>query len=350
MNRQPGFIQNLRKDIERVSDSIRTMVDRHGGLREENFFSLLMNPNGDELRSVDVPNDMNVSFYHDKIEEYSELGKGQKFVHCIYAGETDVFAGNPKALLRVPGLGISLLAIKLLQTPKGVKTAVIVPPHLKSQFEDHVSSLFMDNFDDISIIEQDSVYLLTPDYRLVKDELISCGSGGCISALIRDGFLQKLSADGTDLLYVTDVCNVFSTPSDEIMGHHVKHGSKITFEVVRKMPDEHGSVLVDSENGINLVNPVRVGTAELSEHSWMGTGAVVVNTNLDLSSALPLWRRVRRVHKNYITVCYQRFLEELSEAYTASYVGVARDERFLTVSNTRDMEEISKRLTIKFSS
>jgi len=349
MNRQPGFIQALRRDIERGSDSIRSLVDRPGGLRDEEFFSLLLNPDDGELRVADVPNDMNVSFYHDRIDEYAELGRQQKIVHCIYAGETDTITGEPKALLRVPGLGISLLAIKLLQTPKGVKTVVVVPPHLKTRFEDHVSSLFRDSLDDVSIIQQDSVYLLTPDYRLVKDELIGCGSGGCISALLRDGLFKGLAEAGNKFVYVTDVSNVFAGPSHEIIGHHAKHGSKLTFEVVRRVNSESGCVLVESENGINLVHPTRMVSIDLTDHSWMGTGSVIVSTDIDLMAFVPSWRRVRRVHKNYITVCYQRFLEELSEAYTSSYVGVARDERFLPVSNAGDMQEISKRLTIKFS-
>ena len=342
-----GFIQNLTKDIGVLSRSIREMVESPSGLREQEFYSLLANPCSEELHISEVPLDSNVSFYHDKLEEYADIGRQHKIVHCIYAGELDSITGEPRALARVPGLGISLLAIKILQTPIGVRTLVVVPPHLRQKFEDHVACLGADNQGTVTIIEQDSVYLLTPDYRLIKDELVSCGSGGCLAALSRDGVLAGLLEQGIQYVYFTDVRNVLATPSYEILGHHIKHGSKLTFEVVRRHEEQRGSVLVDSENGINLADPVRLNTQDLSPYTWGGTGSMIMGTDVDISSALPRWRRVRRVHKNYVTVCYQRFMEELSEAFTSSFVGVARNERFLQVNHPGDMEEVSKRITIK---
>ena len=342
-----GFIQNLTKDISTLPQSIRGMVESHSGLLEKEFYSLLSNPSSEELHISDVPSDSSVSFYHDKLEEYADIGRQHKIVHCIYAGELDSISGEPLALARVPGLGISLLAIKILQTPIGVRTLVVVPPHLRQIFEDHVACLGADNQGTVNIVEQDSVYLLTPDYRLVKDELNGCGSGGCLAALSKNGVLKELVEQGTQYIYFTDVRNVLATPSYEILGHHIKHGSKLTFEVVRRKEEQKGSVLVDSENGINLVDPVRLNIQDFSPYSWGGTGSMIMGTDVDVSAALPRWRRVRRVHKNYVTVCYQRFLEELSEAFTSSFVGIARNERFLKVDSPRDMEEVSKRITIK---
>lgn len=349
MSKKPGFAQSLKEEIGKITSSIREMVDRNSGLREQEFYSLLANPSSEELHVSDVPSDSNVSFYHDKLEEYCEIGRQHKIVHCIYAGDVDNITGEPLALARVPGLGISLLAIKILQTPIGMRTLVVVPPHLRQRFEDHVACLSADNEGTVTIIEQDSVYLLTPDYRLVNGELLSCGSGGCLAAVTRNGVLTELLEQGIQYIYFTDVRNVLATPSYEILGHHVKHGSKITFEVVRRQEEQKGSVLVDSENGINLVDPVRLNIRDLSPYSWGGTGSMIMGLDADVSADLLHWRRVRRVHKNYVTVCYQRFLEELSEAFTSSFVGIARSERFLQVNHPGEMEEVSRRITIKFT-
>lgn len=347
--KQPGFLEVLRNEISRNSDSIRKMVDRKGGLREEELFSLLRFPKDDNHQFVSVPMDSNVSFYHDDLEGYGSLGTQQKFVHCIYAGDVDPSTGEPKALMRVPGLGISLLAIKLLQTPKGCPIWVVVPPHFKEKISQHLSMLCGLELEDVLLVEQDSVYMLTPDYRLIKDELSSCGTGGIISALLRGNHYSSFVEDGGSYVYVTDVSNVLATPSLEVLGHHVKHHSRATFEVVRRNSNEIRSPLVETENGINLSDLSRLVDIDTSELHWGGTGSVILSTDLDLEAALPPWRRVKSTYKNYLTVRYQRFLEELSEAYTSSFVGVARDERFFWVNSLSDLEEISKRVTIKFA-
>lgn len=349
MIKQPGFIENLRKDLENNSDSIRKLINRAGGLSEQQLLSLLQDPQGQELQSVEVPADTEVSFYHDDLLGYEELGRQQSYVHCIYAGEVDPIRGTPKALTRVTGLGMSLLTIKLLQTPRSCETWIVVPPHFKNQIEDHISSLAFDELHTPIVIEQDSTYMLTPDYRLVKHELASCGSGGILAAMQRSGCLKNFSSNGGKYVYVTNVANVLATPSLEILGHHAKHGAKVTFEVVRRNQSDHGSILVESENGLNLVDPIRLPNVNLTEYTWQGVGSLVFDANIDISAILPAWRRVRRVYKNYLTVRYERFLEELSEAYTTNYVGVARNERFLRADLSTEMEEISKRLVVKFS-
>lgn len=347
--KNPGFVESLRTEISRNSDSIRRIVDRQGGLREEELFSLLCTPRDDGLQVFGAPGNNDVSFYHDDLEGYGFLGSQQKFAHCIYAGDVDPSTGEPKALMRVPGLGISLLAIKLLQTPKGCRTWVVAPPHNKEKLQNHLSMLSSSELEDVILLEQDSVYMLTPDYRLVKDELSSCGTGGVVSSLLRGDHYNRFVQDGGKYIYVTDVSNVLATPSLEVLGHHAKHHSKVTFEVVRRNEEEFRSLLVDTENGIVLADRSRLVDVDTSDHHWTGTGSVILSTELDLVAALPPWRRVRRVHKNYLTVLYQRFLEELSEAYTSSFVGVARDERFFLVDSLKDLEEISKRVTIKFT-
>lgn len=347
--KQPGFIEVLRKEISRNCDSIRQLVNRKGGLQEEELFSLLCFPKDTNHQFVEVAKDTNVSFYHDDLEGYESLGSQQSFVHCIYAGDVEPTTGEPKALMRVPGLGISLLAIKLLQTPRGCQTWVVTPPHFKERIAGHLSMLCGFDLGNILLIEQDSVYMLTPDYRLIKDELSPCGTGGVVSSLLRGDHYNNFVQDGGKYVYVTDVSNVLATPSLEILGHHVKHNSKVTFEVVRRIEEEARNLLVNTEHGVNLVDQSRLLDFDTSAHLWGGTGSVILSTDLDLEAALPPWRRVRSTYKNYLTVRYQRFLEELSEAYTSSFVGVARDERFFWVDSLKDLEEISRRVTIKFA-
>lgn len=347
--KQPGFLEALRVDISRSCDSIRNLVDREGGLREEELFSLLSFPKDDNHQIVETPEDTNVSFYHDDLEGYGLLGSQQKFAHCVYAGDFDQPTGEPKALMRVPGLGISLLAIKLLQTPRGCRTWVVVPPHFREKIENHLSMLCGPDMDKVSIIEQDSVYMLTPDYRLVKGELSSCGTGGVVAALLRGDQYNNFVKDGGKYVYVTNVSNVLATPNLELLGHHVKHGSKVTFEVVRRTEDEGRNLLVETENGVNLVDSSRMLNVETSGFHWSGTGSAILSTELNLEAALPPWRRVKSTYKNHLTVRYQRFLEELSEAYTTSFVGVARCERFFWIDSLRDLEEVSKRVTITFA-
>jgi len=339
----PGFILKLQEDLNKIPEAIRRRVNSPGGLSESELTSLLLSPVDHTLSAPQPPDDGKVAFYHGCFEDYSQIGTqaihSKSVAYCILAGGLGTRVGEPKALLRVPELGMSLLTLKLFQAVGEGPIWIIVAPSLRDQVESHIRSQIGFDQNRISFIEQHESYRLTPDNQIVMSnnvpELYPCGTGDVFS-ILRDR-VEAANTAGVKHVVVVNVDNVFAALEPAIVGHHISHLSKVTCEVVRRKENEMGSVLVNSERGRHISDQARM-SCDITDYSWLSTGSYVIDLGIDFSPLGKTWYRRQKVHLNKVSVQYERRIDEITSFVDTSYLGVVRNERYMPILTPQDFE------------
>lgn len=324
-----GFVDQLLKSFDVVPDTIRRHVNISGGLHEKDLVQLLTKPRDTSVSSV-PPRSSQINFYHDSIEEFSSIGE-----QAISRGEIAfcVLAGSDRSLSVMPETNLTLFDLKMQQAPGSGPIWFLINPLQRKLFEDKISQLSEDISRRITLVDHFLTYKLTPD-NLIEENNFStiCGSGDLFSVLATQQNLLK----GIQHIFVVDVENVFASLEPSIVGYHLHTRSKVTCEVVKRKENEFGDILVDAFDGPQIVQFSQVND-DLEKYTWLSTRSYVVDANLQFELLGKIWHRTSVQSDKRLSVQFSRLIQEITSAYSTSYLGVSRSERYMPVRNEEDV-------------
>ena len=346
MKSLPGFVSRFKTDIKNVPEHIRRAVNRPGGLDENNLLQLLVNPPDHTVSFPSIPPEDSVEDLRNGVcEAKNKLGQSVlesgSVAFCILAGGAGTRIGQPKALLRVPDIEITLLSIKLLQAIGTGPVWILTTPSLRNQISFHVDTIGGFDKSRIEIIDQYESYRLTPDNQIIFSndgvDLHPCGHGDIFSSLTSSGLLQSFVNAGGKYVFVSNVDNLLAGPSPHILGHHIDTKSFVTCEVIEKTGLDTGGVLCNVGGKLQIVESFRLGKIDLFEYKWLNTNSFIFNADLDLSDLGTVWHRIRKIIDNRVVIQHERMLQELTAVFDTKYVCVNREDRFMPIKNSQDL-------------
>ena len=249
-----------------------------------------------------------------------------------------ILAGDEKCLFRLPKMGMSLLALKLLQSEGAPHRWVMTSPGNRSAVESHLSTLSSAG---VKIFDQFESPCLTPDNRLHfldGEPLFSpCGHGDVISALRESGILEDFVKSGGEHVFVVNSSNALGYLSSALVGEHMSSGYPVTCEVVQKLAEEHGGVLAHAGGFEQIVEDFRLLPGNHPESfSYLSTNSMVFNAALDFDSLRWKWHRVKNLVGGSLVVKYQRYLQDITSHFKTNFIESDRT-RYFHVRSTADL-------------
>ena len=117
MRFEPGFVKELQRDIESVRPEIRKKLLRPGALSEERLLSLVCSTPPTWDSDLEHADERAVTKYDDLVTWQSgcDAIRAGEVAFVVLSGGAGTRAGGPKAFMRLPKLGITLMANKLFQ-------------------------------------------------------------------------------------------------------------------------------------------------------------------------------------------------------------------------------------------
>ena len=345
-------VDRYRAMIQMISGETRELVNRSGGLTESMLLDLILNPQDQGVDSP-CPPPRNYVRTNCDVEICLETGNKKlnsgKVAYCIMAGGAGTRIGEPKALLRLPNIGLSLLTIKLFQAIGSGPIWIVVSPSIKQQVIDHVSSQIGIDHERVKYIEQFESYRLHPNNDIVfvdgKPELYPCGHGDLFPALTKSKILYDFIASGGEFVSVVNVDNVLAGLDPVLIGWHALSQSNVTCEVVRKEPGDSGGLVCDDRGQIQIIETYRMrGVYSYDEFEWLNTNSIIFNANLNIEPLGNAWNRVQKNINGRLVIQHERLLQELTEAYDTTFVAVNREDRFFPIKNIDDLNLAAQKL------
>lgn len=353
--KQPGFITQFLHDLSNVPDDVRKRINTAGGFHEQSLIKLLLSPVDDSVTTFSSALDHAVGFYHDDVERYHQIGASAlhdgKVAYCINACEQSIEAGVPNALVRIPKLHMSLLTLKLCQLVGNGPVWIVTTPTFRREIEQHLTSQVGIELQNVKLVEQNETYQLTPDNRIIFDRsgsvsLSGCGMGDLFSCLSTDKSYEEFVQRGGKHIVVVDINNVFATLEPSIVGHHIDSKKKVSCEVVKRKPEEEGSVLVDTVQGVRAVDMKRIAKTSDEDYSWLCTNSYIFDADIDMNKISPDWCRIQDRQGDSVVIRYQKFFDEITAAYDTNYIGVVRGERYMPVKDKTSLSLLEKIVNI----
>lgn len=349
-----ALIDRYRACIEKIPTEIRKNVNRKGGLSEEKLLDLILNPQDYGVSSPAQPHPYRVEVDYD-LEKCEALGteaieKGQ-VAYCIMAGGAGTRIGEPKALLRLPNVEMSLLTVKLFQATGAGPIWIIVSPKLREQIEAHVRAQIGFNQDRIKFIEQYESYRLTPDNQISfvdnDPELYPCGHGDLFPALSESQLLKEFVEAGGKYVSIVNVDNVMGSLDPVIIGRHILANSKVSCEVVERLESDAGGVICDVDGSVQVVESFRIHGVDPKSFRWLNTNSFTLNADTDISRLGGAWNRVQKNVNGRLVIQHERLLQEITVAYETKYLVVERSDRFMPIKGIDDLKKAGEKLDFK---
>lgn len=339
-----SLVSRFRENLKSIPEDIRRTVNRPGGLGEEKLLDLIINPQDYGVLNPEHPEENDVCAGFDEAE-CCQIGenaiKSGQVAYCVMAGGAGTRIGEPKALLRIPGLDMSLLSLKLMQAVGSGPIWIVVSPALRSRIEDHLSSQSGPHNGRIRIIEQYESYRLLPDNSVSMKcgvpDLYPCGHGDLFPALHSSRLLEEFSHSGGKYVSIVNVDNVMASLDPIILGRHIVAGKKVSCEVVKRSEKDSGGALCNVQGSLQIVESFRISGVDPKSFQWLNTNSFVMDADVDVKSLGNSWNRVQKNTGNSLVVQHERLLQEITEAYDTSYLAVKRSERFLPIKNAEDL-------------
>lgn len=347
-----SLIERYQKSLQNIPSQIREDVNRHGGLSEDALLKLILHPQDHTIESPLEPNPGAVKIVCDK--QTYECGHHTildgKVAYCILAGGAGTRIGEPKALLKLPGLGMSLLTLKLFQSKGSGPIWIVTNDQTRDQIVDHVRSQVGLDQDRIKFINQYQSYRLTPDNQISFKEngeidLYPCGHGDLFPALFHSGVLKEFNRAGGRYVSVVNVDNVLGSLDPLSVGRHVNCAAKVSCEVVEKTDEDSGGVLCDVHGSLQIVESFRINGVDPRTFRWLNTNTFIFNSDLELSSLGKLWNRVQKKSGDKLVIQHERLLQEITSVFETCYFKVERIDRFFPIKTMHDLKQASKRVS-----
>jgi len=349
MRFEPGFVKGLREDLTKINEEYTKRFKRHGGLDEQTLINLIANQhNVDHSCNAEQPSSQDVVDYNVLTHSHAILGeKAVKNGEVAYV----VLAGQPKALMTLPKLGISLVAHKLLQSIivshdneiLNVPTFFMTQPEFMKQFAEHLNC--MSPPPQCTVFEQFESYRLAPDNSIDfvssgVPNMHPCGHGDVGPSLIESGILS----DNPRIKHVivVNVDNILASPDMAILGQHILSQSDVTCEIVKSKESDIGGRIAWVDGRLQAVEDFRLNPEFVKESPYYNTNTMIISVSALLCQVVWRWHRVRKIIENKVVVQHERLLQQYTEAFDAQYVLVPRDERYTSIKNESDLLFVDK--------
>lgn len=349
-----ALIDRYRASIEKIPAETRENVNRKGGLSEQKLLDLILNPQDYGVMSPAQPHPYRVEVDYD-LEKCQALGmeaieRGQ-VAYCIMAGGAGTRIGEPKALLRLPNIDMSLLTVKLFQAIGAGPIWIIVSPKLRAQVEEHVRAQIGFDQSRIKFVEQYEAYRLTPDNQISfvddKPELYPCGHGDLFPALVESKLLSGFIEAGGKYVSIVNVDNVMGSLDPVIIGRHILASSKVSCEVVERSESDAGGVVCDVNGSLQVVESFRIHGVDPKSFRWLNTNSFILSADVDIRPLGSAWNRVQKNINGRIVIQHERLLQEITAAHETKYLVVERSDRFMPIKGIEDLKKAGEKLDFK---
>lgn len=358
MKYEPGFLTSLKSDLEIVKPDYQDKLKRSGGMTTNKLVNLVATSTcSDLIIHAEHPTHMDVTPYNSIDAECELIGrnaiKAGEVAYVILAGGAGTRLSEPKALLRIPGLGMSLLANKLAHaTITNIHSVEpIVAPHvwimtspsLTKELMIHLTSL-IPGVNGI-VFEQFESFRLRPDNSLDllgdgNPDLYPTGHGDLGPALIENKMWDLPEHSNIKYVLVTNVDNVRNVFDPLVIGHHIVNKNKITCEVVKRDKDDLGGSLAWSDGTLQVVESFRLDDDFVKESKYHNTNTMILNKEVLEKHIDWKWYRIRKKVGNKLAVQYERLLQQYTAEYKTDYILVDRDS-YLPVKIEKDLEIVA---------
>jgi UDP-N-acetylglucosamine pyrophosphorylase len=349
MRFEPGFIRELKQDLNSVKPEFRRRATREGGLKEQELLSLVSSPVDDVLD--DIEHVTAVSNY----DHLTQTGgwhlaidavRTGEVAFVVLAGDNGTRAAGSKAFMRLPKLGITLTTNKLVQsgftTDEGevlqAPTWFMTSPSNIERMLLHLGGL--SPVPDGCVFEQFESYSLSPDNTLSfiepgVPELYPTGHGDVGPALVESGVL----ADNTNVKHcvIVNVDNVMASLDLHVLGHHLETGAHVTCELVKRERGDSGGVPVWHENRAQVVESFRLPDGFVDKAVYHSTNTTIISVEALRAELQWRWHRVRKQIDGRIVVQFERMLQQYTEVFATNYVEVPRVQRYLPIKTEADL-------------
>ena len=340
----PGFLSTLQNQLEKIPYEKLQLIDKNKGLDLQSLMRHLLKPQDYSIDSPDATPDSDVTKYDDIQESVFDAGldaiEGGKVAYCILAGGAGTRMGASKGTLRIPGLDISLLGIKLIQSVPSKHVWVMTSPSNDHEIRDHMSSLTFKG--GAKTFQQYESVRLTPDNCLHLEDnepsFYPCGHGDVIPALKESGILQSFLDEGGKYIVIVNVDNVLASLDPALVGHHIQANKPVTCEVVEKLPTDSGGLLCNVAGVNQVVEQFRItGDFDATRFNWLNTNSMIVDADINFDSVRWSWHRVKKNVNGKLVIQYERLLQDLTSTFQTSYVEVPRYLRFMPIKKHDDL-------------
>lgn len=351
MRFEPGFVKGLREDLTKIDKEYTKRFKRHGGLDEQTLVNLVANQhNVDHSCNAEQPSQQDVNDYNILTPSHAILGekavKNGEVAYVVLAGGSGLKSDQPKALMTLPKLGISLVAHKLLQSVivshdneiLNVPIFFMTQPEFMKQFAEHLSC--MSPPPQCTVFEQFESYRLAPDNSINFSSpglpnMHPCGHGDVGPALIESGILS----DNPRIKHVivVNVDNVLASPDMAILGKHILSQSDVTCEIVKSTESDIGGRIAWVDGRLQVIEDFRLNQEFVKESLYYNTNSMIISVSALLCQIDWRWHRIRKIIENKIVVQHERLLQQYTETFDTDYILVPRDQRYIPIKNESDL-------------
>ena len=352
----PGFAGPLKQELQAVSSEIQKRVHRVGALTDEELVSMTTRFDADPAayhpEQVNIAQVDDFSFItDDDVREGEKAIADGKVAFCVLAGGAGTRMGEPKALVRIPGIGLTMLAWKIMQGG-GMPTWIMTAAGSLDAINAHIQTLVVPPGTTGTCFEQFEGYRLTPANQLARTasgepDLYPLGHGDVGPALIEGGVLD--SNPSVEHVIVCNVDNVLASPHAGLVGYHIRMERNLTCELVPRQKGDKGGTLAWVNGRIQVAEDFRLPDGFAAESPFMNTNTMIISTET-LSWPIPWrWHRVRKQLGTKLVIQHERLLQQYTEECSCNFIVVPRDARYLGVKTPSDLEVAGKVLeTFRF--
>lgn len=348
MRYEPGFLADLRNDLANVRPDIKMRLNRRGALTEDRLQALIAGVQTDDIAEAEHASSGDITNYDDLYDwrPACDAIKAGEIAFVVLAGGAGTRVGGSKAFMRLPTLGITLTANKLVQsgfvTHKGeiiqAQAWFMTAPEIFKKMALHLGGLSPQPKG--VIFEQFESYRLSVDNRLIftvpgVPELYPSGHGDVGPAIVESGVL----ADYPNVKHVVIVnCdNVLASMDPMVLTHHLTTGAHVTCELVERQKMDRGGIPIWVDNRLQVVEDFRLPADFVEGARYHNTNTMIVSIEA-LKTEIPWrWNRVRKQAGNRLVVQYERLVQQYTEVFPTQYVLVDRKRRYLPIKSEADL-------------
>jgi len=345
MRNVPGFLPYLQSQLHSLDRDQLCRINDPLGLDLSNLINQVVNPRDHTVYEATEVDTGVVASNIEALDTNTSVGReafaSGDIAFCILANE----GGVVNALSKIPNVGTSLLAIKLLQSQESRHVWVMTSPSNHEEIRSHLNEI--SGRGDVRLFQQFESVRLTPDNQLYLQDgepsFYSCGSGDVIPALRRSGLLEEFLSGGGKHIFVVDVRNVTAEPDAAVVGSHINSRAVVTCEVTKRLQEDSGGILCNHMGFDQIIDQFRFSSrTDASGLEWISTGSYVIKADLDFSEIKWPWHRLKKECDGQLVVQHERVLHDLTAFFQTRYIAVSREERFMSVKSLSDLEDVSR--------
>lgn len=356
MRLEPGFVKELRGDLAAVKPEVKARLNRPGALDEGQLLGLVATQPQQAVNEPEHAAANDVVRYDDLVEWQPGIDavRAGEVAFVVLAGGAGTRAGGPKPFMRLPKLGITLMANKLVQSAFATHEGEVVQapiwfmtsPDILERFARHLDGLVPQPAAGI-VFEQFESYRLTVDNRLVftepgVPELHPTGHGDVGPALVESGVLDEHPEVKHCVIVNCD--NVLASLDPVLLARHIGSGAAVTCEVVERRGSDSGGVLAWVDGQLQVVEQFRLPDGFADEARYHSTNSMIIDVKALRQQLMWRWHRVRKHVNDRIVVQYERMLQQYTENFKTDYVLVDRERRYLPVKTEADLLRADEKL------